>query len=249
MKILSFLNRLLAFLIGYRIKFYKSYKKINIHKKQASNGLSLLEDFNFIESNTKIDIKIFFEIGANYCQDSFFAFKFLKLKKNNIYCFEPVSHIYNDIKSLGFNIYPLAVSNFDGNSFININEDSNSLNNSGLSSLKTSELSNISIIKKSVVECIRMDSFIKQNKISTIDFVKIDVEGNDFEVIEGFGDKIDIVKAIQVETSNISIFNDEKTIHEIYNYLISRNFVLAKYYLSINNIQGDALFVNKKYLK
>lgn len=249
MRILTYFNRLLVFLTGYRVKFNKSYKKIHIHKKQASNGLSLLEDFNFIKLNTKIDIKIFFEIGANYCQDSYFAFKFLSLKKNNIYCFEPVSHIYDYVKNLGFNIYPLAVSNFDGDSFININEDLNSLDNSGLSSLKTSKLSNISTTKKTVVECIRMDSFIKQNKISTIDFVKIDVEGNDFEVIEGFGDKIGNVKAIQVETSNFSIFKDEKTIKEIYNYLISRNFVLAKYNLSINNIQGDALFINKKYLK
>lgn len=249
MIILTYLNQLFANITGYRINFQRYYRKIYINKKQASNGLSLLEDFNFIKSNTNIDIKNFFEIGANYCQDSYFSFKFLNLNKDNIYCFEPVPFIYDEIKNLGFNIYPIAISNFDGESLININEDLNSFDNSGLSSLKTSKLSNISTKKSTLVKCIRMDSFIKENKINTIDFVKIDVEGNDFEVIEGFGDKISIVKAIQVETSNLSIFEDEKTINEIFNYLISRNFVLAKYNLSINNIQGDALFVNKNFLK
>lgn len=243
------LNNFLERLFGFRIKFYKSYRKINIHKNQASTGLSLLNDFKFIKSNTEIEIRNFFEIGANYCQDSYFAFKYFKLNKDNVYCFEPVPSIYNEIKDLGFKIYPKAVSNFNGSSSININKDLNSKNNSGLSSLKTSNLSNISISETIVVECLRMDFFIKNNNISEIDFVKIDVEGNDFEVIEGFGEKIQLVKALQVETSNISIFKNEKTLEEIFNYLVSKNFVLAKYDLSINNIQGDALFINKKYLK
>jgi FkbM family methyltransferase len=49
-------------------------------------------------------------------------------------------------------------------------------------------------IKEVMVETIRMDEFIKDNNIQEIDYLHIDAQGSDFDVLCGFGDKISIVK-------------------------------------------------------
>lgn len=49
-------------------------------------------------------------------------------------------------------------------------------------------------MKKIEVECIRMDRFIEEIGINEIQFVSIDTQGSDLDVLKGFGDKIEIVK-------------------------------------------------------
>jgi len=49
------------------------------------------------------------------------------------------------------------------------------------------------------LEVKRADSYIKENNIKHIDFVKIDVEGHEEKVINGFGDSLDIVNSIMFE--------------------------------------------------
>ena len=49
-------------------------------------------------------------------------------------------------------------------------------------------------MNKIEVECVRMDTFIKEVGIKEIEFVSIDTQGNDLNVLKGFGNKIKIVK-------------------------------------------------------
>ena len=44
-----------------------------------------------------------------------------------------------------------------------------------------------------------MDKYVKENKIKKIDFLKIDTDGFDFEVIKGCGKFLDKIKYIQFE--------------------------------------------------
>ncbi len=43
-------------------------------------------------------------------------------------------------------------------------------------------------------ECIRMDTFIEENNIKEIEYISIDTQGSDLDVLNGFGDKFEIVK-------------------------------------------------------
>jgi FkbM family methyltransferase len=52
------------------------------------------------------------------------------------------------------------------------------------------------------VKCIRMDTFIEQESIEKIDMLWIDAQGNDFNVLKSFGDKISIVQAGRCECTN-----------------------------------------------
>lgn len=55
---------------------------------------------------------------------------------------------------------------------------------------------------KFTVKCIRMDSFIEQQKIEYIDYLWCDAQGNDFNVLKSFGDKLTIVKQGRCECVN-----------------------------------------------
>ena len=47
---------------------------------------------------------------------------------------------------------------------------------------------------KTETECIRMDTFIEENDIKEIEYISIDTQGSDLNVLNGFGDKFGIVK-------------------------------------------------------
>ena len=49
----------------------------------------------------------------------------------------------------------------------------------------------------------RADEYIKENKIEKIDFLKIDVEGFEKKVLEGFGDSLNNVDCIQFEYGGV----------------------------------------------
>jgi FkbM family methyltransferase len=63
---------------------------------------------------------------------------------------------------------------------------------------------------KSVFEVRRADEYIQKNNIESIDFLKIDTEGFEFNVIKGFGDEIQKVKVIQFEYGGTYIDSGDK---------------------------------------
>lgn len=66
-------------------------------------------------------------------------------------------------------------------------------------------------------------SYMIENQIDTIDFLKIDTEGHELKVIQGFGDYIKQVKIIQFEYGGTYI--DTKTqLADVINYLIQHDF-------------------------
>lgn len=71
--------------------------------------------------------------------------------------------------------------------------------------------------------------YITEQQIKVIDFVKIDVEGMDFQVLKGFGDQLNRVRVIQFE---YGIFNiaSRALLYDFYRYLDAGGFVLGKIY-------------------
>jgi FkbM family methyltransferase len=69
----------------------------------------------------------------------------------------------------------------------------------------------------------RASEYIINNKISNIDFLKIDTEGYEYEVIKGFDDSIKIVKIIQFEYGG-TFMDSGISLENIINYLESNGF-------------------------
>jgi len=65
--------------------------------------------------------------------------------------------------------------------------------------------------------------YVINNNIETIDFLKIDTEGYELNVLKGFDDYLENIKIIQFEYGGTFIDNDTKLI-DVIEYLQSKNF-------------------------
>ncbi|MDX8388391.1 MAG: FkbM family methyltransferase [Ghiorsea sp.] len=75
----------------------------------------------------------------------------------------------------------------------------------------------------------KASDYIVENKLDIIDFIKIDVEGMEYKVLEGLENKIENVRAIQFE---YGIFNISSKILllDLCNYFEKHGFVVGKIY-------------------
>lgn len=130
-----------------------------------------------------IDVRmIFFDIGANIGWVSIYICKMLKGTK--VYAFEPIPKTYDYLQK---NIALNNISNIMTYNFGFSNEDKvvtlyYTPHDSGSASL--ANLRTYGDMKKVAVHLMRLDDFVKQNKIK-VDFIKCDVEGAELFVFQG----------------------------------------------------------------
>lgn len=132
---------------------------------------------------------VFFDVGANVGNYALAAAKILQTENLNykMFCFEPAQKIFGLLKgnvSANANIKPFntALGNTEGKSGLY----SDGLE-SGLASLyrRNAEVvgKQMGVVEEVFVET--LDSFCEKNAIPGIDFLKLDVEGNEYKVLLG----------------------------------------------------------------
>ena len=125
--------------------------------------------------------------------------------------------------------------------FISLEEYVNEkLNGSGASSLKPGFPDILS--KEYYVNTRRFDTWYADNQIGEIDFVWIDVQGAERDVINGMGDIIKQIKYIWMEYGETE-YIDAMTRDESINLLGEKNFKLLND-LSSSETKGDLVFQN-----
>ena len=151
------------------------YELINIGEYE-------IDDSNLIYSFI-LDNHTVFDIGAN---SGWYSMGLTKNKKSiNMYAFEPMPKTYNQlVKNIKLNdltgeinIYNHGLSDKDGNV-----EFYYFPNNSGNSSMAKM---NDGVSEKMVLKVKRLDTFVDDNKVKKIDFIKCDVEGAELLVFKG----------------------------------------------------------------
>ena len=205
-----------------------------------------------IYEKTNIKITNFFEIGAHLFEDANRVKFYCNLNDKDIYCFEasPQNFKIAVEKYPSFNSYNIGIHNIETE--LDFYEDAENSSDGGSNSFLKREyihIHNPHIIK---VKTITMKSFIEQNNIKNIDLCKIDVEGLTYEVLDGFKDKLNIVKVIQAECDDVDNkdFKGCRVTSEVKELLIKNNFeiIISK----SNNFhltpQTDILAINKEYL-
>ena len=101
-----------------------------------------------------------------------------------------------------------------------------------------------------------LDTFIKKKRIKSIDLLKVDIDGSEYEFLQGA--KITLkenkIKVILIEI-NDKKKNYKKKEKKIINFLKKRNFTFLKKHMNLTVIllsdlkSGDYLFINNSYLK
>ena len=204
----------------------------------------------------KLDIKIFFDIGAHKGNYTDLILKNFNLK--NVYLFEPQKILLKFLKKKyrsskkKINILNYGISNKTEikSFYINKHDLTSSIkklnpNNKYLnfkSRLFGTNLKGM-IQKKLNIKTINLKDFFKKKNLKRVDLIKIDTEGHEFEVLVGLGNKIKIVKAFLIE------FHDNKT-YQNYNYkkienlLKKNNFLLKKRIKFPFTTWEDRLYLN-----
>jgi FkbM family methyltransferase len=224
--------------------------RIKAHPDAVSDGNSMQLYVDLVDKFCNFKPKNIFEIGANYAQDAEFLRKSFKIFEKNVYVFEPHPQIFLEVKKMyNFNSFDIAISNSSGKTILHaIDIDHNEYKNSGISSLRSGLTTNEKNFFDVSVDMIRMKDFIKSKKIKAIDFLKIDVEGMNYDVLEGFGKYLEIVKTIQIEGEYLQYWKGQKLYKDIEKILYKNNFLLVSFVLSSDGVQSDSFWVQKPYL-
>ncbi len=246
-------NKLLYYLVNFAlqnsfekqiVKFIKKEKKLVIFDVGCYRGvfsriiLSLIDKkkykFYLFDVNKKV---------RKYIADL--------LKKENFYYHEVALSSKNGKSVYNFNRFFESA----GSSLSNIVKNDSRWNFSRKLFLKTLLLKTKNFIKYKV-QTIKLDSFLKKKKIKSVDILKIDVEGSEYEILKGAKKTLgkNRVKIILVEIlgRKDKYIKKEK---KIINFLKKRNFILVDraniFSISLfSNIKGgDYLFINNKYEK
>ena len=188
-----------------KVKGYKNFGNLN------ETG----EEYFLNNFLTKKKIKICLDVGAHNGDYS----KKLLNKGFRVIAFEPMGEAFKKLEKVKknfpniFSCHNVALSNK-----IEVREIFYTNKNSQLSSLnknlKKINFLKSKIFKKFKIKTNTLDNFVKKNKklfINGVDFIKIDTEGNDFNVIQGAKKSINKFKPkfIQIEMNYHNLFNGE----------------------------------------
>lgn len=228
-----------------RLTFYFNYHEPEIFK--------FLEKFiNKIKE--KQDELIYLDIGANIGLYSLFVAKRVQ-KRGKVIAFEPHPNTFDklteNIRLNNFNNI-IAINKALGNekNFVYINQCEDSAK-TFVSNLKTDQ-------SEMKVEMVNLDYFLKENQIDKIDYVKIDVEGFEFYVLQGMKEllKNSPPLIIQIELyekflarSGSSLDTTVKFLYEFKYTTWKLNSNKIKLQKCKNDFSGDLFFINETNIK
>lgn len=170
---------------SYRYDSVRRLKSVLRPLKHALFGKSgiyqIIDVVGELEKKAGREVKVVFDIGASVGDTA--ATLLRAFPHAEVYCFEPLGDSFRcltrRISGFGSRVkcFHLALSNKNGKAdfYISKNADSSSL----IAPLQEA------VGKVERVELVRLDDFVEKLGIKRIDFVKIDVEGAEKELIEG----------------------------------------------------------------
>lgn len=203
--------------------------------------------FDLIKKHVpSLAVNTIFDIGANK-GDTVWASR-IAFPNAAIYAFEPMPSVYAELarateRSDRIHIYNMALGREQGSANMNLAEDPT------MNKVQTTDGPGLIKIQMSTV-----DSFCVEKGIKRIDFMKIDTEGFDLEVILGAKDMLQETYFLQCEVSA----NPHNTFHihfrPVYDHLVDlNNFSLFHILDQVMEWGGkpvlrrfDAVFINNK---
>ena len=200
----------------------------NINRRQKLKG-TLAEDIDLaytsslelIEIVKLANVKIIYDIGAHTGTWSFLA-KAL-IPESIIHAFEPIKlHItefqnrMSHIKDI--NLHQVALGNQNGDMSIKITNRSDSS-----SLLDSTELADeqygVKKDREQMIKIFTLDDYIITQKIPLPDFIKLDVQGYELEVLKGSQQCIKYAKWILCEVSFYSYYQNQPLFYDICEHL------------------------------
>ena len=185
-------------------------------------------------------------VGANTGQD---VPKYLKLENIEIFLFEPQIEAFRKLSK--FNSYPnVYLFNYGlGNENKKVSLHKADIK-SGVSSSILKPKLHLEIFpeyKFDEVEIIEIKKFSTIENIAA-NFLVLDVQGYELEVLKGFDKKINEIDYIFSEVSLIELYEGNTLIKDLDKFLFEKNFIRVKTFLYSNIPHGDAFYIRTNKL-
>ncbi len=104
------------------------------------------------------------------------------------------------------------------------------------------------VVDTTSVGCTRYDTLYHLGQVPPPDAIKIDVQGYEYEVLQGFGGLLQTCLAIELETHVYPIYRDQKLLHDLIAFLADFGFVLRR--LSpVPSFDGDIVELDAWFTK
>lgn len=194
----------------YKKRYYKTLGSLSTGNYKCEPELLLIHQL-------LKDDSVFVDIGTNKGIYLYQAEKVIK--KGKIYGFEPNTSLVNYIKPLfpKVKLFPLAVSSSTGTSVLHIPKKGN-----GLQDTRASLEDMGDAVERLEIQTITLDDWAKQENVSKIDLVKIDVEGHELDTIKGCKTILETIKPIFI--IEIELRHAKYQINEIFGFIKSYGY-------------------------
>jgi FkbM family methyltransferase len=205
--------------------FNKSLKKMNYGNGGSISESGELYVLEYIKSKITGKSIVLFDVGANIGNYSKELIQTFIDKNFQLHSFEPSPITYgllcNNINDNRVILNNVGLGDKDETKLLYSNEDC-----SGLASIYQRNLEhfNIKMSNTESVEIICLDNYCKRHNVSTIDFLKLDIEGHELKALYGAKDMLDKrkIKFVQFEFGGCNI--DSKTFFQDIWYLLHVNY-------------------------
>jgi FkbM family methyltransferase len=169
------------------------------------------------------------DVGANIGQYSLIASKRVG-PTGHVYAFEPGESILSRLRrnielnpSNNIEILPVAVGNDHG--FYSYYPAAK-LGNQGVGSLIPDDKGDIRTLEPVQVKMVRLNDFCEERGIKKVDFIKIDVEGFEFEVLKGSGNILsnnpNVLLMVELANENLKAMGTET--NDIKQFMLDMKF-------------------------
>jgi FkbM family methyltransferase len=171
--------------------------------------------------------------------------------EGKIYSFEPIPIVFKRLKKNAnkYNniiCYPFALSNKDGISSIYVSKGSSD-GSSSLLPPKEHLIAHPTVTFPSIIEVstITIDSWKSENKIDKVDFLWLDLQGHELDVLKSAKETLKKVRAIYTEVNLIENYDKTALYPELRDWLNGEGFEVE-----LENIDskdaGNVLFIKKE---
>ncbi len=177
--------------------------------------------------------RIWIDVGAHEGETTF---PFAVLDRSLlVFAFEPNLHAASRImgRLRNFVVLPIAIAERNGSAELHLNayEASSSLlraDEAGVKSWVTEQ--EFKVIGSVVVPTMRLDTFMDEAGLESVDYLKVDAQGLDLEVVRSAGDRISDIAKIQLEATTVSYrqYEGAPGKSEIVDFMESKGFRLRR---------------------
>lgn len=228
---MSFLKRFTRSVTLRLFNYIENNGDCNFNKNGEKFFLNKL--FNYYNDQDNKGKLHFFDVGGNIGEYSELLANFSSLRNLNtqIHTFEPTKACFDILKKKFSNTSLISLNNVGLSEEENILEIHYDKEMSGLASLHKRNLNfyNIQMSLSESIKVISAKSYIENNSIAHISFMKIDIEGHELNAFRGFGEYLsgDFIDFIQFEYGGANL-DSHTSLMELYDFLESKNFVISK---------------------